>query len=118
MSSVANAEWILVTRDKLFNNYYVDFKRIRKHDGKVYYWELGELSQATKNGLKSARIYIEAECERFRFRYLNQTYYNDIMGSGEVISSNNTPDKEWNYPPPNSSREIILEFVCNFQNTQ
>ena len=118
MSSVAYAEWILVTTDKLLTNYYVDYKRIRKHDGKVYYWELGELLRTDQNGMRSAIIYIEAECGRFRFRYLNQTYYNDMMGSGEVLFSNNTSDKEWNYPPPNSPRDTILEFVCKFKNMQ
>jgi hypothetical protein len=31
-------------------------------------------------------------------------------GTGDTI---NKPDKEWTYPPPNSSNEEILKTVCS-----
>lgn len=118
MSSVAHAEWTKVAENKSGDIFYVDFERIKKRDGKVYYWELGNLLKPTKNGMKSGRIYVEAECGRFRYRWLNTMFYNGPMASGKISSSSNTPKKDWNYPPPNSSAEDKLKAVCNHKSMQ
>jgi len=116
MASVANAKWTEVVKNVDGDTYYVDFERIKKHDGKVYFWELGDYLKPTKNGVISAKIYIEAECGRFRFRWLNQTYYKGPMASGTIIGSINIPQKDWNYPPPDSVAESKLKTVCNHKN--
>ena len=118
MASVANAKWAEVARSFDGNIFYVDLERIRKHDGKVYFWRLSNYSKPGYNGTMSSEIYIEAECGRFRLRWLNQTYYNGPMRSGKTLYSTNTPQKEWIYLPPNSAREDILKAVCNHKSMQ
>jgi len=118
MSSVAYAEWTMVTKNVNGNTFYVDLDRIRKHDGKVYFWHLLDYSKPTKTGVLSSKVYLEAECGRFRFRILNDTYYNGPMASGTVNSSNYTPDENWIYPPPNSPFEDVLKTACNHKTMQ
>ena len=39
-SSTSFAEWTKVNKSVIGNTYYVDFERIKKHDGYIYYWEV------------------------------------------------------------------------------
>ena len=116
--SVAYSKWTEVAKSVAGDTFYVDLERIRKHDGKVYYWTLGDYLKPETNGVISAKIYAEAECDRFRYRWLSGTFFRGPMATGEVSSSNNTPDKEWNYPPPNSDSETVLKAVCNHKSMQ
>ena len=91
---------------------YVDFERIRKHDGYVYYWELIDWFKPTKGGDLSSIGYIQGDCKLFRYKYLSDSYYIQPMGRGTGEVDNN-PDKEWRYPSPNSTDEVILKSVCS-----
>jgi len=115
MTSVANAEWTKVAESVDGHTFYVDFERIKTHSGKIYYWELVDSVKPTKTGVISHKSYHETECGRFRFRYLNFTNYKGPMGSGEVLYSDNTPEKDWRYPPPDSMFEGVLKAVCNYK---
>ena len=118
MSSVAYAEWAKVSKSDTGDSYYVDFERIKKHDAKIYYWSLINNLKPNKYGEISFTSYVEAECERFRFRDLNQKRFKGPMGSGTIISSTNTPNENWAYPPPNSVAEAELKAVCNYKSMQ
>jgi hypothetical protein len=118
ISSVAYSKWTEVSKSFDGDTFYVDLERIRKHDGKVYFRRLSNYSKPGYNGTMSSEIYIEAECGRFRLRWLNQTYYNGPMRSGKTLHSTNTPQKEWIYLPPDSAREGILKAVCNHKSMQ
>ena len=43
LSSPSYAEWTKVDEGVDGDTYYVDFKRIRQHDGFVYFWDLTDL---------------------------------------------------------------------------
>jgi hypothetical protein len=118
MSSVAYAEWTKVTENMRGDIAYVDFERIKKHDGKVYYWWIGDDLKPDEYGILSHRAYTEAECGRFRYRYLSATFFEGPMASGTIQSSIKIPEKEWRYPPPNSMGEGILKAVCNYKSMQ
>jgi hypothetical protein len=113
MTSMAHAKWTKVAENVNGYTYYVDLEGIKKHDGKVSFWELADYLKPTKYGVLSHKSYIEAECDRFRYRDLSATYYKSPMGEGTISFSNNSPEKEWNYPPPSSSSEIVFKAVCN-----
>ena len=81
MSSVAYAKWTEVSKNVSGDTYYVDFERIKKHDGKVYFWRLNDYLKPTKYGDISVKIYDEAECGRFRYRSLSATFYKGPMAS-------------------------------------
>lgn len=118
MTSLAHAEWTQAAKSVTGNTFYVDWERIKKHDGKVYYWRLLDYLKPTIDGDISSKTYFEAECGRFRFRYLNATFYTGPMGEGTVSTSVNTPEKDWRYPSPNSVDESILKAVCNYKSMQ
>ena len=63
---MAHAKWTKVTEDKNGTTFYVDLERIRKHDGKVYFWELGDYSKPKDYGAHSYKVYNETECGRYR----------------------------------------------------
>ena len=90
-SSSSYAGWTKVGKTVEGNTHYVDFERIRKVDGYVYYW---------------------IDCKLFRDMELSFSFHKEPMGggTGEV---HNVPDKEWRYPPPNSVAETILKAVCS-----
>ena len=95
------------------NTFYVDFDRIRKVDGYVYYWYMTDHLQPTKYGDLSSKTYHQGDCKLFRYKILGDSYYTQPMGQGIPSTSSNKPDKEWSHPPPNSSIEAMLKSVCS-----
>ena len=110
------AEWTWVSQNVDGTTFYVDFERIRKHDGYVYYWELTDLLKPSKYGHLSSKVYIQGDCELFRFKYLSFVHHKQPMGQGSAISEYNYTPKnpEWIYPTPTSADEINLKRVCAY----
>ena len=106
------ADWNKVGEDKNGTTYYVDFERIRKHDGFVYYWDLSDYVKSDKDGDLSVEVYIKGDCILLRYKVLSGSFYKDPMGKG-ISSASINPDKEWDYPTPNSPSEVILKQVCS-----
>jgi hypothetical protein len=111
-SSSSYAGWTKVGENEDGDTYYVDFERIRKVDGYVYYWDLTDYLKPTSNGRLSAKTYNQGDCELFRYKYLSYSFHKEPMGGG-TGDTDTVPDKEWRYPPPNSVDETILKSVCN-----
>ena len=91
---------------------YVDFERIRKNDGYVYWWELGDYTKPNDAGHLSVKVYNEGDCKLFRFKTLIYSFHYEPMGggTGDVQES---VKKSWKYPPPMSLSETTLEKVCS-----
>jgi hypothetical protein len=105
-SSPSYSKWTKVTENARGNTYYVDFERIRKVDGYVYYWELMRFQQG------SIKSYHQGDCKLFRQKDLSISIDGRAMGNG-IAKSFTYNDNNWEYPPPNSSIEIILKKVCS-----
>ena len=113
--STSFAGWKKVSENVDGDTFYVDFERIRKHDGYVYYWELMDLLKPTKEtGYWSVKTYIQGDCKKFRLKWLSMSFHKGPMGGGETSEIDNTPDKEWRYPPPDSVSEYVLKTVCQY----
>ena len=116
-SSPSYAEWTKVGEGTSTMNrgnaYYVDFERIRKHDGYVYWWDLTDFLKPTSQGHLSAKTYSQGDCKLFRIKRLSSSYHTQLGGDGTSDITHNVPDKEWTYPSPNSADEVILKEVCN-----
>jgi len=110
-SSPTYAGWMEIIKGNGIT-FYVDFDTIKKHDGYVYYWELGDYLKPNEFGDLSAKVYREVDCKLFRHKVLSDSYYTEPMGRGTPSASSNTSDEEWRYPPPNSSGETVLKSVC------
>ena len=110
-SSSSYAGWTKAGENVNGNTYYVDFERIRKVDGYVYYWRLSDYLKPLQSSIFSAKIYIQGDCKYFRFKGLSYSFHTEPMGGGSGVAEE--PDKEWTYPSPNSVDEITLKSVCN-----
>ena len=111
-SSTSFAEWKKTNENEVGDTIYVDFERIRKHGGYVYFWELLDYLKPSESGVLSHKTYAQGDCKLFRYKDLSHSFHNEPMGLGTGVTVNK-PDKEWSYPPPNSSGEITLKLVCS-----
>ena len=112
-SSPSYSEWTKITEGGASGNtHYVDFERIRKVDGYVYYWVLTDLLKPDENGTLSGKAYVQGDCKLFRVKGLSFYSQKEPMGGG-TGDSYNPENPEWDYPPPNSSMEIALKSVCS-----
>ena len=111
-SSISFAEWAKVTRSVNGDTFYVDYGRIRTHDGFVSFWTLSDFLIPTKWGDFSTETYRQGDCNSFRFRNLRFVQYkkNMAQGLGDVYQPKNI---KWIYPHSNSLNESILNIVCS-----
>ncbi len=113
LSSTSFGEWRKVIKSKKGNTYYVDFERIQKVDGYVYFWELHDFLKPLSNGSLSGSVYKQGDCKLFRFKTLSFVFYKEPMG--RVIGDTPPVPKEhqfWKYPLPNNTNELTLKLVC------
>jgi len=111
-SSNSFAEWTEVTESVYGDTFYLDFERIRKHDGYVYYWVLSDYKIRSEQGTASTIDYNRGDCKLFRKKNLNQRLFKGQMGQN-LLAAINEEDKDWTYPPPNSVNEFLLKTVCS-----
>ena len=110
-SSPSYSEWTMVNKSVDGNTSYVDFERIRKHDGYVYWWSLLDYLEPLK-GYLSVKTYLQGDCKLFRYKNLSASFHKEPMGegTGRSISPKNP---EWIYPSPDSADEKPLKTVCS-----
>ena len=65
------------------NTFYLDFARIRKHDGFVYWWKLFNYAKRTKTGKLSDKAYKQGDCKLFRYKILSDQYYREPNVQGD-----------------------------------
>ena len=106
------AEWTEVSEGVSGNKVYVDFDKIHKIDGFAYYWSLTDFLEPAYE-LLSVKMYAAADCEAFRLLPVSLLVYKLPMAEGEAILTS-IPDPKWNYAPPDSTGEAILQAVCAY----
>jgi hypothetical protein len=111
-SSPSYAKWTEVGTNTSGMTFYVDFERIRKHGGYVYWYDLIDLLKPDKDGDVSYKGYRQGDCKLFRYKYLNSSFYKKTYGGG--TGKTVTPENpEWKYPNPNSMKGGVLKSVCS-----
>ena len=94
--------------------FYLDFERINKRDGYVYYWTLGDYNKQTKDGISSHKNYRQGDCKLFRFKFISASLHKKNMGAGDGIVMNfPEANRTWINPDPKSTNGIILNTVCS-----
>ena len=115
LSTPGFADWTKVDVSVTGNTYYVDFERIRKHDGYVYYWTLSDLLKPTENGNLSYQSYKQGDCKLFRYMNLSFSFHKEPMGGGTGdVQEPVKQSQGWKHPPPISVSETILKSVCKY----
>ena len=113
-STPSYAEWTKVGANVSGDTFYVDFERIRKNDGYVYWWDLTDYLKPNSVGYLSGKIYKEGDCKVFRYNHLSYSHHKGPMGGGTGdVDVPVEKDKGWKYPPPNSASELMLQRVCS-----
>ena len=111
LSSPSHTKWTKVDSNGSGDNYYVDFDRVRKQDGYVYYWMLADYLKPDKNGIFSGKAYWQGDCKLFRYKQLSWSFHTEKMGGGTADSE--TPETpKWEYVRPASLAGFILKLVC------
>ena len=105
-------EWSLVTQTKQ-NEYYVDFDKISKNSGNVYYWMLSNFpSPPYAKGKSSVELY-EVNCNPpIKSRQRAMYFYNSTMGQGSPVTDGSTNTGPWEYDIPGSIGEELSRVVC------
>ena len=76
LSSTSFAEWTEVSSNMgEQNTYFVDFERIRKHDGFVYFWSMSNYPIPIK-GVSSEINLRQGDCKLFRYKIIDGSFYN------------------------------------------
>jgi hypothetical protein len=111
-ASPSYAKWKKVSESVNGNTYYVDFERIRKHEGFVYFWQLTDLLKPDEYGELSFKVYKQGDCKLFQYKSLSYVYHKQPMGQ-DTGDTDSIKHPEWAYPPPSSANEAILKAVCS-----
>ena len=98
--------------------FYIDHERIREHDGYVYFWVLTDFPKPRSAGDMSAKTYYQGDCNLFRLKGLDSSFYRGPMGEGDIVDRSSVRRSEseenmWDYPTPDSTGEAMLEAVCD-----
>ena len=104
-------EWTKITRNTDKDVFYIDFDKIKKIDGHVYYWTLIDFSKMDQEGDLSEKNYRKVDCKNSRKSFLRRIFYNQSMGRGQLTDYDEGLNK-WTYVIPDSTDEFILNIVC------
>jgi len=111
-TSVCFAEWTLLGTDVKGNRVYIDLKTIQiKNKRSVFFWVLTDRAKPVHGDL-SSKTFWEADCGIPRKeRILAFSTYPQPMAQGDP-SLTSSKTREWDYHPPGSVMETILNKVC------
>ena len=113
-SSTSFGEWKGLSRNVSGDTFYVDFERIRKHGGYVYFWDLFDYLKPTIHGHLSSKEYKQGDCKVFRYKSLSFSFHKEPMGDGTgKVAETPKSMQGWVYPSPKSIDEIVLKSVCS-----
>ena len=63
-------------------------------------------------GTLSMVAYSEEDCEMLSSKLLSLIFYNQNMGKGEINSSTNITNPEWEFNPPGSIGRSSTQIIC------
>ena len=92
-STPSYGEWTKVSENVNGTTFYVDFERIKKHGGYVYFWNLLDYLKPDEHGILSAKVYRQCDCKLFRYKVLSVSFHKEPMGVG-AGRIDNIPDKD------------------------
>ena len=113
LSTSSDADWTKVTQALNGDDHYVDFERIRKHSGQVYYWVMRDYLKPDEFGYLSDKYYYQGDCKQNRYNGLNAILYKEPMIEGDGESTR-LKSKKWVYSNSKTLSATILKAVCKY----
>ena len=111
--NIQATDWTEVTKSKNGHTFFINMKKLNENNYFVYFWQLINYYEKDEYGDLSAKIYVQGDCNTFKFKWLKVSYHKMLMGEDEVKSSN--PSKlvsGWQFPKVGSTSYAVLEYVC------
>ena len=106
-------DWTEITKGKNGHIFFVDMENLNESRGYIYFWQLINYNEQDEYGDMAAKIYVKAECEVFKFKWLKVSYHKMLMGKDYVKPDN--PSKlvsGWQFPSTGSTSYAVLDHVC------
>ena len=106
-------DWTKITKGQNGHIFFVDMENLNESKGYIYFWQLINYNDQDEYGDMSAKIYVKAECEVFKFKWLKVSYHKMLMGKDYVKPDN--PSKlvsGWQFPSNGSTSYAVLDYVC------
>ena len=105
--------WKKVGENISGDSYYVDVDNIKKLNGLVYYWVLGDYLEPFDSETNSTISKYKVDFGEEKQTPLSDTYYSRPMDKGRIVSEL-TPDRIV-YPKPNITAYVAMKFVCKYE---
>ena len=106
-------DWTEITKGQNGHIFFVDMESLIESKGYIFFWQLINYNDQDEYGDMSAKIYVKAECEVFKFQWLKVSYHKMLMGKDYVKPNN--PSKlvaGWQLPSIGSTSYAVLDYVC------
>ena len=106
-------DWTKITKGQNGHIFFVDMKNLNESKGHIYFWQLINYNEQDEYGDMSAKIYVKAQCEIFKFKWVKVSYHKMLMGKDYVKPDN--PSKlvaGWQFPTLGSTSYSVLDYVC------
>lgn len=117
LSGNAMAEWYRVSEQPT-QFVYIDMTTARRSVDKIKVWQLGDLKtpHVLNDGskLSSLKLQMEYDCENETVRTIYSVSYSKGMGEGNILSTENEPEKPTPVVPGSIS-DVLLKVLCTKQ---
>ena len=106
-------DWTEITKGQNGHVFFVDMENLNESRGYIYFWQLINYNEQDEYGDMAAKIYVKAECEIFKFKWLKVSYHKMLMGKDYVKPDNpSTLVSGWQFPSTGSTSYAVLDHVC------
>ena len=106
-------DWTKITKGQNGHIFFVDMENLNESRGYIYFWQLINYNEQDEYGDMAAKIYVKAECEVFKFKWLKISYHKMLMGKDYVKPDNpSTLVSGWQFPSTGSTSYAVLDHVC------
>ena len=106
-------DWTEITKGQNGHIFFVDMENLNESRGYIYFWQLINYNEQDEYGDMAAKIYVKAECEVFKFKWLKVSYHKMLMGKDYVKPDNpSTLVSGWQFPSTGSTSYAVLDHVC------
>ena len=109
---ISYAGWTKVNKSISGDTSYVDYDRVRKQSGYIYFWQLQDYLHSTKYAIRSKKTYNQVDCKLLRYKSLSSVVYKKPMGLGWWRTLPKGKSK-WQFPSSGSVIKMILIKICS-----